>query len=249
MTHRSGLFGLALALALSVAANPANASVSFTDTTFDLSGYEMVTYKSDAASTFTADQCASCGNNTPQGLSITTSMPNGGGLTLGFINTAFVYDPASQGEIDSLFAFVSKDLTTRNAVTSGNTFRPMIEQGGLYYMATLNGALVVGPTTTGFRDISGALTAASFSRYDFATGVFLAGNPNFAAGEMRLGLAQLTIGAPPGNASSIRFDTLRFDITSTPPGAVVPEPATWMAMIAGFGLAGASLRRRRSALA
>ena len=29
----------------------------------------------------------------------------------------------------------------------------------------------------------------------------------------------------------------------------VPEPATWLLMIGGMGLAGASLRRRRAALA
>ncbi|MBX3485639.1 PEPxxWA-CTERM sorting domain-containing protein [Phenylobacterium sp.] len=34
----------------------------------------------------------------------------------------------------------------------------------------------------------------------------------------------------------------------TPP-TVVPEPATWALMIAGFGLAGAALRRRRSGIA
>jgi hypothetical protein len=33
------------------------------------------------------------------------------------------------------------------------------------------------------------------------------------------------------------------------PGAAVPEPATWALMIAGFGLAGASLRRRRAVVA
>jgi hypothetical protein len=32
-------------------------------------------------------------------------------------------------------------------------------------------------------------------------------------------------------------------------GAAVPEPASWALMIAGFGLAGAALRRRRTALA
>jgi probable HAF family extracellular repeat protein len=37
-------------------------------------------------------------------------------------------------------------------------------------------------------------------------------------------------------------------ITVTPPGSAIPEPATWAMLIAGFGLVGASLRRRRSAL-
>ncbi len=36
---------------------------------------------------------------------------------------------------------------------------------------------------------------------------------------------------------------------STGPGPGVPEPATWAMLIAGFGLAGASLRRRRAAVA
>ena len=32
-------------------------------------------------------------------------------------------------------------------------------------------------------------------------------------------------------------------------GVAVPEPATWALMIMGFGLAGAGLRRRRTAIA
>ena len=34
----------------------------------------------------------------------------------------------------------------------------------------------------------------------------------------------------------------------TPPGGAVPEPATWAMMIAGFGIAGAALRRRKVAV-
>lgn len=52
-----------------------------------------------------------------------------------------------------------------------------------------------------------------------------------------------------GLASSVSSYTVTYDPegTYTPPGSpgAVPEPASWALMIAGFGLAGASLRRRR----
>jgi hypothetical protein len=50
-----------------------------------------------------------------------------------------------------------------------------------------------------------------------------------------------------GSANFIGFD----DITlgSATAGGGVPEPASWALMIGGFGLAGATLRRRRSAVA
>lgn len=48
-----------------------------------------------------------------------------------------------------------------------------------------------------------------------------------------------------GQPVAIRVDNLTF---TTVPGSV-PEPATWAMMIAGFGLAGTALRRRRAVLA
>ncbi|MBU3077103.1 PEPxxWA-CTERM sorting domain-containing protein [Sphingomonas sp. XMGL2] len=36
-------------------------------------------------------------------------------------------------------------------------------------------------------------------------------------------------------------------MTATPLAAAVPEPATWLTMLAGFGLVGAGLRGRRRA--
>ena len=48
--------------------------------------------------------------------------------------------------------------------------------------------------------------------------------------------------------SNIGYDTLRFGTTPAPPGdGVVPEPASWMLMIVGFGAIGGLLRGRRLA--
>jgi hypothetical protein len=49
------------------------------------------------------------------------------------------------------------------------------------------------------------------------------------------------------DAAGIGFDNLKFDVRST--GGVVPEPASWAMLIAGFGLVGGSMRRRRLATA
>ena len=50
-----------------------------------------------------------------------------------------------------------------------------------------------------------------------------------------------------GAANLTGFDNITFG--SETPGGVVPEPATWAMLIAGFGLVGSALRRRRVALA
>jgi hypothetical protein len=47
-----------------------------------------------------------------------------------------------------------------------------------------------------------------------------------------------------GTAGQTGFDNITFG-TDVPGGSVVPEPATWAMMIIGFGLVGATVRRRR----
>jgi len=49
-----------------------------------------------------------------------------------------------------------------------------------------------------------------------------------------------------GTANQTGFDNITFG--SDTPGNPVPEPATWAMMIAGLGLVGASMRRRRVAV-
>ena len=51
-----------------------------------------------------------------------------------------------------------------------------------------------------------------------------------------------------GTANQTGYDNITFG-SAVPIGGDVPEPAAWALMITGFGLAGASLRRRRSVLA
>ena len=50
-----------------------------------------------------------------------------------------------------------------------------------------------------------------------------------------------------GVANYVVFDDVTFG--SATPGPAVPEPATWALMIAGFGMVGAAMRRRTTAVA
>lgn len=51
------------------------------------------------------------------------------------------------------------------------------------------------------------------------------------------------VGAEP---AGFAIDSLRFGLRGQVNPGVIPEPATWAMMIAGFGLVGAAVRRRRS---
>ena len=52
----------------------------------------------------------------------------------------------------------------------------------------------------------------------------------------------ITAGSGPGGAETYNLDNLQFN-------AAVPEASTWAMMIAGFGLVGAAMRRRATAVA
>jgi hypothetical protein len=64
------------------------------------------------------------------------------------------------------------------------------------------------------------------------------------------GIDFVTLASPGANSIRINFFTAdspgdHFRIITAAPVAVVPEPATWTAMILGFGLVGGKLRRRK----
>ena len=52
-----------------------------------------------------------------------------------------------------------------------------------------------------------------------------------------------------GSNNNFIDDSTGFTASLTPGGGTAPEPAAWTLMIGGFGMAGAALRRRRTAMA
>lgn len=210
------------------------ADVVFTDQTFDLTNYSESPLFASSGSTLTFTQCASCGNP-GSALQINVSGQPGGMVAQGFINNTFIYDPQTQGALLSagINAAVNKEVTSNGALSS-NTFHPTIEQDGLFYLAS-----TPGPVTTGvFNSISqSGLTASDFQEFDFSTGTFVSGNPNFDGNVMLFGLAQIASAASSNTGvqnTQIIYDNLQFGLT---PAVSVPEPSsvTLLIVILGFG--------------
>ena len=191
----------------------------------------------------TFDQCTSCGN---PGLALpilANTASGSGSAALGFINTTCSYNPSARA-IASISASVDKDLSTSEAVTGfGNSFHPTIEQDGAFYVASIPGPTLNG-TTTGYNTLAqSGLTAADFQQYDFSTGSFVAGVPNFAGDPMLFGLSQLfTLDTVPGFVAEADHDNLVISVNT------VPELSTWTMMLLGFaGLGFAGYRKTTGA--
>ena len=239
-----------LASAMFLASTPALADIIFTDSTFNLANYTQTAQFTFEAS-IAASQCASCGN---PGTALqfiatfgdTTSV--NGAADQGFINNTFSYNPKTQGALGSITASVDKNLginvTTPANNPFGNTFRPLIEQDGNIYLAAIPGPSLTSGFT-GFNPLSqSGLTAASFQKFDFSTGTFLAGTPDFSGDAMLLGLGQITgIGGYPSSQVTAIYDNLRFDLV-----IAAPEPSgVWLlaGIVAISAVAGAVRRRPR----
>lgn len=132
---------------------------------------------------------------------------------------------------------MNKDLTT--SYTNGpsfqtfNTFRPLVEQDGNYYVGGISGPALTSGTTTGYNIISGAgLVATDFVEYDFTTGTFGTSNPNFDGDPMLFGLATVTTLStnltPAGSTIESDFENLSIDITTA------PEPSSLLLLGSGL---------------
>jgi PEP-CTERM motif-containing protein len=230
------------ALVVLCGATPAFADTVFTDNTFNLGGYTVVgPVVSGSNVTIAATQCANCGF--PAGgkaLQISGTFIGAGTSETGFLGNAFTYNPGTQGAILSIGASVEKDLFS--TASSSNAFHPLIEQDGIYYVATIAGPSLAAGGSTGYQLISeSGLLASDFSEYNFATGVETAGvNPNFHGDAMTFGLAQFSSNTSGTEVVTVDYDNLNLDLST----AGVPEPASWSLLALGLaGVLGISTRK------
>jgi hypothetical protein len=245
-------FVCVLASAMSLASTPALADIIFADSTFNLANYTETAQFTFEAS-IAASQCASCGNPGTALQFVATfgdTTSANGAADQGFINNTFSYNPKNQGALGSLTASVDKNLginvTTPANNPFGNTFRPLIEQDGNIYLAAIPGPTLLGGFT-GFNSLSqSGLVATDFQKYDFSTGTFLTGAPDFSGDLMLFGLGQITgIGGYPSSQVTAVYDNLRFDLV-----IAAPEPSSFW-LLAGIvavtaGAQAARLRHQRT---
>jgi len=244
---KHAIVGFAALTALVAAPRLAAANVVFTDQTFTLANYTPTPTYTSGGATGSYTQCASCGNP-GQALQFSATFGNGAEeYAQGLVNTGFLYNPTTQGPVYSISASVDKDFTSPYTGTFGNSFRPLIAQGGNYYIDVIPGPALNGPGTTNYNTISASgLTASSFTLFDFTTGTTGTGNPNFSA-PFSLGLAQVRTtnfsGVTNPSPETFDYDNLSFTIVNTiPEPATLPILATALACLGGLGAC--RLRRR-----
>lgn len=201
---------------------------------------------------------------------VNASYPSGYAQVLDFYNGGTSSDGTSGTNYGISFgrnalAICLNSTTVTCSNTSRGGFAPGSDRGGLFFLdgdeTFMN---IEAGFTTGFSFNYVSLSfAGSVSVYDGlnGTGNLLAtlnlspnagSCPGYSAGFCPFspvgvlfdGTAKSVSFA--GVANQIVFDDITFGSDVPGGGGVVPEPATWAMMIAGFGLVGAAMRRRRT---
>jgi hypothetical protein len=245
MRSYSAAIGILAALAGHLTAG----TITFSDGTFPPANYSTAfTYIQTAGSTIGWAQCASCGNP-GSALQFSITEPTGGGspgtieVEDAVINSTFAYDPATEGDLVSLSASADKDFTVNIALGFNNTFRPLIEQDGNYYVGAISGSPLIGPGTTGYNTLSATgLTAGNFLEVNPVTGAIGGANPNFDGDTMEFGVLQLLAATGiDGTTATTDYDNLSIVLTTQ-----TPEPASLWTVLGGLLALGGIVWRRRA---
>ena len=113
-----------------------------------------------------------------------------------------------------------------------------------FYTFSFSAALLSNSTITGTDIFSGYIIGGNFVDAGYALSLTQA-HPTFSvAGPIGPLTAGDSVFIAVGPAGDYSFDSTQFNFTVS---NAVPEPASWAMLIAGFGLTGAALRRRRAA--
>ena len=233
-------------LALGLAGQAHAVAVTFTDPTVNPAGYMTSIYSTDPTVNIAVSATAA-GN---PGAALQVHFTNSGGAVNlnsfeAFINSAFTYNPGSQGAIHridfSSDRFVDFGPVLNPSLTISS--RPLVAQNGKLYFATFLDPQVRGAFYT---SASGPIASADFSLFDFGTGATDATqHPDFTAGGAAIGFGFAsrfnlgTGGAPFALDGEFRFDNLTIRING------VPEPSELALMCAGLTALGASAARRK----
>jgi len=243
---RIGLLAFACGGALASGSISASATTVFTDGAFN--DISVSTLTSGPTTVTVQTPCPTCGTAGGQGLGITVDDSASGVTTtssVGAIENAFSYNPATQGVITSIDASVEKDVAfTGPASSYTNTFHPLILQSGNYYMASIPMASVNAPGDSGYIASSQTgLTANDFALYSFLTGTLGSSHPDFAGAPLQLGLATIAE-LLAGTVANINFDDLRFQVNAVAP-AQTPIPGALPLLVTALGAMGVMARRRK----
>ncbi len=227
----------------------AAADVTFTDANFnDFASYTQ-TFGQVVNETITPSQCASCGSP-GAALQIVFSVGDTTSSTatgsLGLINSAFSYDPATQGTVESINASIFKEVNLTPPPPGVNydfaySFIPLIEQDGNFYLSVISGPAIDSPSTTsGFNTLSASgLTADDFNELNLTNNSLSANHPNFSGDTMTFGLASAVTNVSGGPAFGITSISQDLSIQ-----LVTPEPSMLLLLAGVLPLMGVWRRFR-----
>jgi hypothetical protein len=200
---------------------------TFIDNVFNLSDYSTRTEQTGGATIDISQTLA--GGNPGTALQIITHVPSGNSFRGNeyFLNNAFIYDPATQGSIQSLGYSEDVYVGLNGISLSSKSGDLLIFQNGNYFVHFISLPTVNNVWSTASAE---NLDFSNFSLIsNLATGATDSSqHPDFANGILQFGLVSFVFvnGNYPTVTTDIRLDNLLINVTSAP----VPVPAAFWLM-------------------